>query len=116
MHNVKNRWADEILFNTDKTILLLTEQRRSVEFVCMFTLPQFASIGPGQLMKLSFDVTHASITCDFIREQRQSPVNFWFFNEFDLKRNVEEASYLSEMDTDNWTAFATSHLSSSIKP
>ena len=42
-------------------------------------------------------------------------MNFWFFNEFDLKRNVEEASYLSEMDTDNWTAFATSHLSSSVK-
>lgn len=78
MHNVKNRWADEILFNTDKTILLLTEQRRSVEFVCMFTLPQFASIGPGHPMKLSFDVTRAPINCDFIREQRQSPLNFWF--------------------------------------
>lgn len=42
-------------------------------------------------------------------------MNF-LFDEFDLKRNVEEASYLSEMNTDAWTAFTTSHLNSSVKP
>lgn len=66
-------------------------------------------------MILSFNATYAPTDWDFIREHRQSPMNF-LFDEFDLKRNVEEASYLSEMNTDAWTAFTTSHLNSSVKP